>query len=82
VCNGTACYLKGATDLINEARTRLGIGEGQTTTDRKYHFDVVRCIGCCGMSPAVVLDGKTHGRVKSSDLPALIEGLVKKEATP
>ncbi len=82
VCNGTACYLKGAADLINEARTRLGVGEGQTTADRKYHFDVVRCIGCCGMSPAVVLDGKTHGRVKSSDLGGLIEGLARKEAKP
>ncbi|OIR01833.1 NADP-reducing hydrogenase subunit HndA [mine drainage metagenome] len=80
VCNGTACYLKGATDLINELRTRLGIAEGQTTPDRAFHFDVVRCIGCCGMSPALVVDGKTHGRVKSSEISALLEEARKKDA--
>ena len=74
VCNGTACYLKGAPDLLNEARTRLGVAEGQTTADRQFHLDTVRCIGCCGMSPAVVVDGVTHGRVKTVDIAGLIEG--------
>jgi NADH-quinone oxidoreductase subunit E len=81
VCNGTACYLKGSADLINEVRTRLNISEGQTTPDRQFHFDVVRCIGCCGMSPAIVADGKTHGRVKTSEVAGIIENL-KKEAKP
>lgn len=80
VCNGTACYLKGAPDLLNEARSRLGISEGQTTADRQVHLDTVRCIGCCGMSPAVVVDGTTHGRVKSTDIATLIEGVRKAEA--
>ncbi|MFA5263074.1 MAG: NAD(P)H-dependent oxidoreductase subunit E [Opitutaceae bacterium] len=82
VCNGTACYLKGAGDLINETRTRLGVSEGQTTADRKYHFDVVRCIGCCGMSPAVVMDGKTYGRVKTTDVAGILDSVNKKEAKP
>jgi NADH-quinone oxidoreductase subunit E len=73
VCNGTACYLKGAAELLNELRSRLGVGEGQTTPDRKFHLDTVRCIGCCGMSPAMVIDGQTHGRVKSSDVAGLLE---------
>lgn len=73
VCNGTACYLKGAPELLNEARTRLGVAEGQTTADRQFHLDTVRCIGCCGMSPAVVVDGVTHGRVKAADIAGLIE---------
>jgi NADH-quinone oxidoreductase subunit E len=80
VCNGTACYLKGSADLLNEVRTRLGVAEGQTTADRQFHFDVVRCIGCCGMAPAVVLDGKTHGRMKPADLATLIAAAAKKEA--
>lgn len=75
VCNGTACYLKGAADILGECRNQLGIAEGQTTTDRKFHLDTVRCIGCCGMSPAVVLDGKTHGRVKSSDIAGLVNAV-------
>jgi NADH-quinone oxidoreductase subunit E len=79
ICNGTACYLKGATDLLNEARARLGVSEGQTTADRQFQFEVVRCIGCCGMAPAVVVDGKTHGRVKTSDIGGLIEAAKKPE---
>lgn len=72
VCNGTACYLKGAAGLLAELRTQLGVGEGQTTPDREFHVDVVRCIGCCGMSPAVVCDGKTHGRVKPADIAGFL----------
>lgn len=73
VCNGTACYLKGAGELLGELRTRLGVAEGQTTADRKYHLGVVRCIGCCGMSPAMVVDGKTYGRVKPSEVAGILE---------
>jgi NADH-quinone oxidoreductase subunit E len=75
VCNGTACYLKGSGDLINELRTLLGISEGQTTADRQIHFDTVRCIGCCGMAPAMVVDGKTCGHVKSADLTSHVAAL-------
>ena len=79
VCNGTACYLKGAAELLGELRTRLGIAEGQTTADRRFHLDTVRCIGCCGMSPAMVIDGHTHGRVKTSDVAGLLEKVAPKE---
>jgi len=75
VCNGTACYLKGATEVLNECRSQLGIAEGQTTTDRQFHLDTVRCIGCCGLAPAVVLDGKVHGHVKSAQLAGLISAV-------
>jgi NADH-quinone oxidoreductase subunit E len=79
VCNGTACYLKGSGDLINEVRTQLGIAEGQTTADRQIHFDTVRCIGCCGMAPAMVVDGKTCGHVKSSEIAGHIAALKAKK---
>jgi NADH:ubiquinone oxidoreductase subunit E len=80
VCNGTACYLKGAEKLLNAARVRLGIAEGKTTPDRQYHLEVVRCIGCCGMAPACVLDGKTHGRVHATALTQLIDTAGQTEA--
>ena len=63
-----------------QARARLGVAEGETTADRQFHLDVVRCIGCCGMSPALVIDGRTHGRVKTSDIAGLIETAKKTEA--
>jgi NADH-quinone oxidoreductase subunit E len=75
VCNGTACYLKGAAGLLAEIRNHLGVGEGQTTADREYHVEVVRCIGCCGMSPAMVCDGKTHGRLKPADVGPILGGM-------
>ncbi|HVU34898.1 MAG TPA: NAD(P)H-dependent oxidoreductase subunit E [Opitutaceae bacterium] len=75
VCNGTACYLKGATELLNELRSQLGIAEGQTTADRQFHLDVVRCIGCCGMAPAMVVDGKTCGHAKPSDIAGHIAAI-------
>lgn len=75
VCNGTACYLKGAGDLLNECRSQLGIAEGQTTSDRQFHLDVVRCIGCCGMAPAMVVDGKTVGRAKTTDVAVQVASL-------
>ncbi|MBI5381102.1 MAG: NAD(P)H-dependent oxidoreductase subunit E [Opitutae bacterium] len=82
VCNGTACYLKGSLELLNELRSRLGISEGQTTADRHIHLDVVRCIGCCGMSPALVVDGKTYGRVKTSEVGGILDSVKKQEAKP
>ncbi|HVS51521.1 MAG TPA: NAD(P)H-dependent oxidoreductase subunit E [Opitutaceae bacterium] len=81
VCNGTACYLKGSGELLNELRSQLGIAEGQTTADRQIHLDTVRCIGCCGMAPSVVIDGKTLGHVKSSEIPGHVAAVrAKKEA--
>lgn len=75
VCNGTACYLKGAGELLNELRTQLGVAEGQTTADRQFHLDVVRCIGCCGMAPAMVVDGKTCGHAKPADIAGHIAAI-------
>jgi len=79
VCNGTACYLKGSADLLGELRSQLGIAEGQTTPDRQFHLDVVRCIGCCGMAPAMVVDGKTCGHVKPSEIAGHIAAIKAKQ---
>ena len=72
ICMGTACYLKGAPGMLAEAKNLLKVEEGNTTADREWRLDVVRCIGCCGMSPALVVDGKTHGRLSVTDVPRLI----------
>jgi NADH:ubiquinone oxidoreductase subunit E len=49
--------------------------EGQTTPDRQVQFDTVRCIGCCGMAPALVIDGQTCGHVKPADIGGLLARL-------
>ena len=63
VCLGTACYLKGAAAVQEQVEKTLNVKPGCTTEDQNWHLDVVRCIGCCGMAPAVVVDGKTYGRM-------------------
>jgi NADH-quinone oxidoreductase subunit E len=73
VCNGTACYLKGAPQLLAELERKLQVKDGETTEDREFHLETVRCIGCCGMSPALVVDEKTYGKVKSSELSDILE---------
>jgi len=78
VCIGTACYLKGGANILEEMETQLGIKESETTADREFHLETVRCIGCCGMSPAMVIDGKTHGRLRTSDVADLLVKTRKK----
>src|SRR5512136_2675459 len=64
VCLGTACYLKGAPALITEIKNLLNVEEGKTTQDGLFHLDVVRCLGCCGLSPVLMIDEKVYGKVK------------------
>jgi NADH-quinone oxidoreductase subunit E len=80
LCMGTACYLKGAPAMLAEAKTLLKVEEGCTTADREWHLDVVRCIGCCGMSPAMVVDGKTYGRLNASDVSRIVNKATQPKA--
>jgi NADH-quinone oxidoreductase subunit E len=80
LCLGTACYLKGAPAMLAEAKTLLKVEEGCTTADREWHLDVVRCIGCCGMSPAMVVDGKTYGRLNASDVSRIVNQATQTKA--
>jgi NADH-quinone oxidoreductase subunit E len=80
LCLGTACYLKGAPAMLAEAKTLLKVEEGCTTADREWHLDVVRCIGCCGMSPAMVVDGKTYGRLNASDVSRIVNQTTQPKA--
>lgn len=77
VCMGTACYLKGAQDLLNEIDMILSCKSGEVTEDGKFSVDAVRCIGCCGLAPVMTIDGKVYGNVKPSELPELLAPLQK-----
>ena len=63
VCLGTACYLKGAPQLLEGASKKLGISPGETTPDGEYHLQVVRCVGCCGLAPVVTVNEKLLAKV-------------------
>ena len=72
VCLGTACYLKGGQDLIDEARSLLGIGEGGVTEDGLFSIDPVRCVGCCGLAPVLTVGADTYGKLTKDQLPGIL----------
>ncbi|MDR1240155.1 MAG: NAD(P)H-dependent oxidoreductase subunit E [Treponema sp.] len=72
VCLGTACYLKGGADLIEESRKLLNIGEGGVTADGLFSIDPVRCVGCCGLAPVMVVGNDTYGKLTKSMIPGII----------
>lgn len=73
VCTGTACYLKGNDKILAAFKKQLGIKEGETTEDGNFHLQSVRCVGCCGLAPVTVVNGKTYGRLKEEAVPTIIE---------
>ncbi|MFN3479048.1 MAG: NAD(P)H-dependent oxidoreductase subunit E [Thermodesulfovibrionales bacterium] len=71
VCLGTACYVKGAEEIVKRLKEHLKIDIGGITADRKFSMEAVRCLGACGLAPVVVIDKDTHGSVnpvKATDL--------------
>lgn len=63
VCLGTACYVKGAEEIVKKLKDHLHIDIGGITADRKFSLETVRCLGACGLAPVVVIDKDTHGSV-------------------
>lgn len=68
VCTGTACYVKGAQAILNEIERGLGLKAGQVTADNKLGVQVARCIGACGLAPAVVLDDEVQAKVAPEEI--------------
>jgi NADH-quinone oxidoreductase subunit E len=79
VCMGTACYLNGATQILDEIKNLLHINEGESTLDGQFYLDIVRCLGCCGLAPVIMIDGKVYGKVKKSDIMDTLSRYVKEE---
>ncbi len=78
VCMGTACFVRGSQDVLNEFQNNLGIVQGQTTEDGIFSMESIRCVGACGLSPVVSVNDKVYGRVTPQDVDDIInEHLVK-----
>jgi len=73
VCTGTACYLKGNDKVLAKFKSELGIEEGESTKDGLFHLQCVRCVGCCGLAPVCVVNGKTYGRMTPENVPAILD---------
>jgi bidirectional [NiFe] hydrogenase diaphorase subunit len=72
ICTGTACHVRGAQNLVNEIDRQLHLKPGQTTPDGKLGIQAARCIGCCGLAPAVVLDDQVLAKVEPGALIAAL----------
>ena len=75
VCAGTACYIKGAAGLVKAVEQRFGAAPGGTTPDDRLSLLTARCVGACGLAPAVVLDGNVPGKQAADELLSRIEEL-------
>jgi NADH:ubiquinone oxidoreductase subunit E len=74
VCHGTACHVAGAELISEEISNLLGIKDGQTTPDMKFTVESVMCVGACSLSPIMIVDSDTHGKLK----PANVRRVLKK----
>lgn len=74
-CLGTACYVKGAQQVIDKFSEILGIKPGETTEDGMFTLDALRCLGACGIAPAVSINGKVYPKVEVKAIPGIINEL-------
>ena len=72
VCMGTACYVRGGKKLVESLNEKLGVEVGDTTEDGKFTFEVARCIGACGLAPAMMIDDTVYKQVTPQKLGAIL----------
>lgn len=73
VCLGTACYVKGAQDVLDELARQLNIEPGHTTADGRFTLEATRCLGCCGLAPVITIDDQVYGRLTTADIKGILE---------
>ncbi len=82
VCNGTACHVKGSSAIISAVKEKLKLKDGQeTTADALFTLECVSCLGACGLAPVMVIDDTVHGQMTADKAAALIDEVVKAEAS-
>ena len=73
VCKGTACYLRGATQIFEELERELGIKEGETTQDKKFSLQSVHCVGACSLAPVVVIGERYFDKTSTTKLRSILK---------
>ncbi|MEO5964773.1 MAG: bidirectional hydrogenase complex protein HoxE [Candidatus Limnocylindrales bacterium] len=75
VCTGTACYINGAKEILNQLDAGLHIKPKETTADGKVSLLTARCLGACSLAPAAIVDGDVQGKVVAAELVATLEAM-------
>lgn len=78
VCMGTACYLKGAPEIIKAIEEKLNIKEGKLCKDCLFTLDSVRCMGCCGLAPTMRINDKTYGKLDKEKVIDILDEYIAK----
>ena len=73
MCLGTACYVKGASDVLEAIQQRLNIKPGSITPDGKFSLDACRCIGACGLAPVMMINNDVYGRLTPDQVGAILD---------
>ena len=79
VCMGTACFVRGAQDVLDEFAKELGIKPGETSEDGMFSLDALRCVGACGLAPVLSVNSKVYGRVTVEDVKGIVDEYMAKE---
>ena len=77
VCMGTACYVKGAADVLDRVSRKLSCEVGSITPDGKFSIDATRCIGACGLAPVMTINEDVYGRLAPDDVDGILEKYMK-----
>lgn len=78
ICLGTACFVKGSRELLERAKAKLGIEEGQTTKDGKFSLDTTRCVGACGLAPVFTINDEVYGKATVKKLDEVLDMYINK----
>ena len=73
VCLGTACFVLGANEIMEKILAKLGVKVGEMTKDGKWIVTSCRCLGCCGLAPAITINGEVYGKLKVEDVDGIID---------
>ena len=72
VCMGTACYVKGAAEILEALESELKIEDGGCTADGVFSLDATRCLGCCGLAPVMTVNDDVYGKVTAAEIPSIL----------
>jgi len=79
VCSGTACHVRGGPKVLQEIENHLNIGVDETTPDKKFTLETVRCLGACALGPLMVVDGTYHGQMNAKKVIPILKKYSKKK---
>ncbi len=79
-CLGTACHVRGAARILAEVSRILRIDPDETTEDKIFSFDIVRCLGACALAPVMVVDGVFHGKMTPKKAKNILQHILREES--